>query len=121
LETLDMLGKAYLLMKDYKALPGVFDRIMKINPNSAAAYVMMDTAYDKMSDQPNAIKEYQAAEEADPISGACIPGWAIFTGGKAKSAISNARQAWPNLAPVHCGRTACRIRTRPRRLGKAAY
>ncbi|MFY9978492.1 MAG: tetratricopeptide repeat protein, partial [Candidatus Sulfotelmatobacter sp.] len=66
LETLDILGKAYLRMKDYKALTGVFGRMMKIAPNSAAAHVMMATAYDHMSDRTNAIKEYQAAEAADP-------------------------------------------------------
>ncbi len=66
LETLDVLGKAYLRMKDYHALPSVFERIMKIAPNSAAAHVMMGTAYDDQSDRADAIKEYQAAEAADP-------------------------------------------------------
>src|ERR1700723_2127652 len=37
METLDMLGKAYLRIKDYKALTSVFARIMQINPNSASA------------------------------------------------------------------------------------
>lgn len=54
-ETLDILGKAYLRMKDYKALPSVFERIMKINPNSAAAHLMMATAYDEMSNRADAI------------------------------------------------------------------
>ena len=61
-----MLGKAYLRMKDYKAFTGVFARIMKLNPNSAAAHIMMGTAYDQMSNRADAIKEYQAAEQADP-------------------------------------------------------
>src|SRR6202040_3133353 len=61
LETLDMLGKAYLRVKDYKALTSVFARIMQLNPNSASAHVMMGTAYDQMSNRPEAIKEYQAA------------------------------------------------------------
>ena len=61
-----MLGKVYLRMKNYKTLPSVFSRIMQINPNSASAHIMMAMAYDKMSDQPNAIKEYQAAEASDP-------------------------------------------------------
>jgi Tfp pilus assembly protein PilF len=39
---------------------------MKINPDSASAHVMMGTAYDEMSDRPNAIKEYEAAAQADP-------------------------------------------------------
>ena len=61
-----MLGKAYLRMKDYKALTDVFARIMQVNPNSASAHVMMGTAYDQMSNRPEAIKEYQAAVSADP-------------------------------------------------------
>ena len=65
-ETLDMLGKAYLRMKDYKALTNVFARIMQVNPNSASAHIMMATAYDEMSQRAEAIKEYQAAEKADP-------------------------------------------------------
>ena len=44
----------------------VFARIMQVNPNSASAHVMMGTAYDQMSNRPEAIKEYQAAEQADP-------------------------------------------------------
>src|SRR5579863_3112115 len=66
METLDMLGKAYLRMKDYKALTSVFTRIMQVNPNSASAHIMMGTAYDQMSNRPEAIKEYQAAVAADP-------------------------------------------------------
>ena len=66
LETLDILGKAYLRLKNYKALTGIFGRIMKLNPNSATAHIMMGTAYDQMSNRPDAIKEYQAAEQADP-------------------------------------------------------
>jgi Tfp pilus assembly protein PilF len=61
-----MLGKAYLKTKNYKALPSVFERILKIKPNSASAHVMMGTAYDGMSDRDNALKEYQAAAQADP-------------------------------------------------------
>jgi tetratricopeptide (TPR) repeat protein len=63
LETLDILGKAYLRIKDYKALASVFEpfeRIMKLNPNSATAHIMMGTAYDEMSNRADAIKEYQA-------------------------------------------------------------
>jgi Flp pilus assembly protein TadD len=48
LETLDILGKAYLRMKDYKALTSVFARVMKLNPNSAPAHIMMGTAYDQI-------------------------------------------------------------------------
>jgi tetratricopeptide (TPR) repeat protein len=61
-----MLGKAYLRMKDYKALTSVFARIMQVNPNSASAHIMMATAYDEADNRPEAIKEYQAAERADP-------------------------------------------------------
>lgn len=38
LETLDILGKAYLRWQDYQALTGVFGRIMKLNPHSATAH-----------------------------------------------------------------------------------
>jgi hypothetical protein len=51
LETLDILGKAYLRIKNYKALASVFERIMKLNPNSATAHIMMGTAYDEMSNR----------------------------------------------------------------------
>ena len=58
-------GQGLFERKDYKPLPGVFERIMKIDPNSASAHVMMGTACDQMSDWPNAITEYQAAVAAD--------------------------------------------------------
>jgi tetratricopeptide (TPR) repeat protein len=66
LETLDMLGKAYLHIKDYKALTSVFARIMQVKPNSASAHILMATAYEEADNRPDAIKEYQAAEQADP-------------------------------------------------------
>jgi hypothetical protein len=63
-------------MKGYKSLTSVFARIMHVNPNSASAHIMMDTAYDQMSQRADAIQECQAAEKADPDLWACIPAWA---------------------------------------------
>src|SRR4029077_7740167 len=41
------------------------ERTMKLNPNSATAHIMMGTAYDQKSNRADAIKEFQAAAEAD--------------------------------------------------------
>jgi Flp pilus assembly protein TadD len=65
LETLDMLGKAYLRTKNYKALTDVFARIMLVNPESASAHVLMATAYEQMDEEPDAVKEYLAAQKSD--------------------------------------------------------
>ena len=49
LETLDMLGKAYLRMKDYKALTGrIRANHAGQSPTRLPAHVMMGTAYDEM-------------------------------------------------------------------------
>jgi tetratricopeptide (TPR) repeat protein len=65
LETLDMLGKAYLRTKNYKALTDVFARIMRLNPESASAHVLMATADEQMDKKPDAVKEYLAAQTSD--------------------------------------------------------
>jgi tetratricopeptide (TPR) repeat protein len=66
LETLDMLGKAYLRAKNYPAVTGVFSQIMAINPDAAEAHVMMAMADDKLYRADAAIKEFEAALAADP-------------------------------------------------------
>ncbi len=66
LQTLDVLGKAYLRTKNYSAVTGVFSEIMAINPDSAAAHVMMAMANDKLYRPDAAIKEFDAALAADP-------------------------------------------------------
>ena len=66
LETLDILGKAYLRAKNYAGVTSVFKQIMAIQPDSAAAHAMMGMAYDKLYREDDAIKEYQAAETSDP-------------------------------------------------------
>jgi Flp pilus assembly protein TadD len=66
LETLDMLGKAYLRTKNYSAIRDVFRQIMAINPESAAAHAMMAMAYDKLYREEDAIREFEAARAADP-------------------------------------------------------
>jgi Flp pilus assembly protein TadD len=66
LETLDMLGKAYLRTKNYSGVRDVFRQIMAINPDSAAAHAMMAMAYDKLYREEDAIREFEAARVADP-------------------------------------------------------
>ncbi len=66
LQTLDMLGKAYLRTKNYSAVTGVFSQIMAIHPDSAEAHVMMAMADDKLYRQDDAVKEFEAARTADP-------------------------------------------------------
>jgi Flp pilus assembly protein TadD len=66
LETLDMLGKAYLRSKNYAGIKDVFGQIMAINPNSAAAHAMMAMAYDKLYREEDAIREFEAAGAVDP-------------------------------------------------------
>jgi Flp pilus assembly protein TadD len=66
LETLDMLGKAYLRTKNYSGIRDVFRQIMAINPDSAAAHAMMAMAYDKLYREEDAIREFEAARVADP-------------------------------------------------------
>ena len=65
LQTLDMLGKAYLRTKNYSAIRDVFRQIMAINPDSAAAHAMMAMAYDKLYREEDAIREFEAARAAD--------------------------------------------------------
>jgi tetratricopeptide (TPR) repeat protein len=65
LETLDMLGKAYLRTKNYSGIRDVFRQIMAINPDSAA-HAMMAMAYDKLFREEDAIREFEAARVADP-------------------------------------------------------
>jgi Flp pilus assembly protein TadD len=66
LNTLDMLGKAYLRSGNYAGIRDVFGQIMAINPNSAAAHAMMAMAYDKLYQEEDAIREFEAARAADP-------------------------------------------------------
>ncbi len=66
LATLDLLGKAYMRSGNYKAVPDVFARIMAVNPNSAAAHVMMGMADDNMFHDNDALAEYQAADKVNP-------------------------------------------------------
>jgi Flp pilus assembly protein TadD len=66
LETLDMLGKAYLRTKNYSGIREVFRQIMVLNPDSAAAHAMMAMAYDKLYREDDAIREFEAARAADP-------------------------------------------------------
>jgi Flp pilus assembly protein TadD len=66
LETLDMLGKAYLRTKNYSGVTEVFQQIMAIQPDSAAAHTMMAMAYDKLYREQDAIKEFEAARASDP-------------------------------------------------------
>src|ERR1700691_3346486 len=66
LNTLDMLGKAYLRSGNYAGIRDVFGQIMAINPNSAAAHAMMAMAYDKLYQEEDAIREFEAARAVDP-------------------------------------------------------
>lgn len=66
LPTLDMLGKAYLRTKNYSGVTDVFKQVMTINPNSAAAHVMMAMADDNLYREDDAIEEFEAAAKADP-------------------------------------------------------
>jgi tetratricopeptide (TPR) repeat protein len=66
LQTLDMLGKAYLRTKNYAGVTSVFRQIIAIDPTSAAAHVMMAMADDKLYREDDAIKEFEAAAAADP-------------------------------------------------------
>jgi Flp pilus assembly protein TadD len=66
LETLDMLGKAYLRSKNYPGIRDVFRQIIAIDPNSAAAHAMMAMAYDKLYREEDAIREFEAARAVDP-------------------------------------------------------
>ena len=66
LQILDMLGKTYLRTKNYKGVTDVFQQIMAINPDSAAAHVMMAMADDKLYKEDDAIREFEAARAADP-------------------------------------------------------
>jgi len=65
-DTLDMLGKAYLRTKNYTGITDVFRQIMVLNPDSAAAHTMMAMAYDKLYREEDAIREFEAARAADP-------------------------------------------------------
>ena len=66
LETLDMLGKAYMRDGNYGGVTDVFTQIMTVNPNSPEAHAMMAMAYDKLYRESDAIREYQAALAANP-------------------------------------------------------
>ena len=66
IETLDMLGKAYLRVKNYAGVTDVFRQIMVLNPDSAAAHTMMAMADDKMYREEDAIREFEAARASDP-------------------------------------------------------
>jgi Tfp pilus assembly protein PilF len=66
LQTLDVLGKAYLRTKNYAGVREVFGQIMAIQPDSAAAHTMMAMAYDKMYREEDAIREFEAARASDP-------------------------------------------------------
>ncbi len=65
LNTLNMLGQAYLRSKNYIAMTEIFTRIMAIHPDSAEAHVMLATAYDKLFREQDSIREFQAAEQVD--------------------------------------------------------
>jgi Flp pilus assembly protein TadD len=66
LPTLDMLGKAYLRSGNYAGVRDVFGQIMAIDPNSAAAHAMMAMAYDKLYQEEDAIREFEAARAVNP-------------------------------------------------------
>lgn len=66
LPTLDLLGKAYTRAGNYPEVTNVFARIMAVDPNSAAAHVMMGMADDKMFHDSDALAEYQAAAKSNP-------------------------------------------------------
>jgi Flp pilus assembly protein TadD len=66
LQTLDMLGKAYLRTKNYTGIRDVFRQIMALDPESAAAHTLMAMAYDKLYREQDAIHEFEAARAADP-------------------------------------------------------
>jgi tetratricopeptide (TPR) repeat protein len=65
-ETLDLLGKAYLRTGDYTGMSRVFAQMMAINPASPEAHAMLAMAYDKLYREADAIREFQAALAADP-------------------------------------------------------
>jgi len=66
IQTLDMLGKAYMRTGSYPAVTKVFKEMMAAHPESAEAHVMMGMAYDKLFREEDAIGEYKAAESVDP-------------------------------------------------------
>ena len=66
MQTLDMLGKAYLRTKNYAGVTNVFQQMMTIQPNSAAAHSLMAMADDKLFREDDAIKEFEAARVSDP-------------------------------------------------------
>jgi Flp pilus assembly protein TadD len=65
-QTLDMLGKAYMRTGNYTAVTEVFREMMATHPESAEAHVMMGMAYDKLFQEEDAIREYKAAASVDP-------------------------------------------------------
>ncbi len=65
-ETLDVLGKAYLRTKNYSGMTWVFSRIMASDPASPEAHAMLAMAYDKLYREADAIKEFEAALAVDP-------------------------------------------------------
>jgi Flp pilus assembly protein TadD len=66
IQTLDMLGKAYMRTENYSAVTEVFKEMMATHPDSPEAHVMMGMAYDKLFREADAIQEYKAAESVDP-------------------------------------------------------
>ena len=66
LETLDVLGKAYVQLADYPGVKRVFTRVMMLNPGSAEAHVLLALAYDKLFQEDEAIREFNLAAQVDP-------------------------------------------------------
>ena len=65
LQTLDMLGKAYLRTKNYAGMSEVFRQMMEDDPASPEAHAMLAMAYDKLYREDDAVREFQAALAAD--------------------------------------------------------
>src|ERR1700723_1053301 len=63
-------------MKDYKSLTSGFARIIQVNPNSASAHIMMDTAYIKCHSEPMRFTSIKPRRRQTQTLWAYIPAWA---------------------------------------------
>jgi len=63
---LQNLGNAYAGKGDYTKAIGIFQRLIKKDPNNARYYINMGITYDRLGDKAKANEAYQKARQIDP-------------------------------------------------------
>src|SRR5689334_16241042 len=63
------LGRVYYQEKDYQTALDMFQKALRIEPNSATAVTLSARAREKLGDTEKALLEYERASELDPSLG----------------------------------------------------